>query len=165
MIAKIYINQRKILTLSSIAICWFIPSLMVQPSPNLASSVNPVVWVVPSLKRVEKTDQPQVKKNIDLFAAKGEYESFQIIVTAPRQGLTNVNVSVSDLRASNGSISKNHITLYREHYVYVRDSSPTWRSHTNISLGKGWYPDALIPFIDPETKLPPKKSELRAIHW
>jgi Domain of unknown function (DUF4091) len=164
MIAKIYINQRKILTLSSIAICWFIPSLIVQTSPNLASAVNPVIWVVPSLKRVGKTEQPQVNKNIDLFAAKGEYESFQIIVTGARQGLTNVNVSVSDLRSSGGSsISKKHITLYREHYVYVRDPSPTWRSHTNVSLGKGWYPDALIPFIDPETKLPPQKSQLTAV--
>jgi Domain of unknown function (DUF4091) len=161
---KLYTGQRKILTLASIAGMSFIPSLGAQIPAHLASLNNPIIWTVPSLERVGKTDTPKGSKNVSLFAAKGEYESFQLIVTSPVKGLTNVNVSVSDLRSADGKrISKQNITLYREHYVYVRDPSPIWRGQTNVSLGKGWYADGLIPFVDPNTNLPPKKSALRAV--
>jgi Domain of unknown function (DUF4091) len=164
MSAKHYIGQRKVLMLVLIATLGLFASWSFQSPSKLVSSTALSHWVVPSLARVGQTDLPKSQKNIELFAARGEYESFQLVVTAPPQGLTNTNVSVSDLRSSGGhSISQKDITLYREHYVYVRNPSPTWRGQTDVSLGKGWYPDGLIPFIDPKTKSAPQKSILRAV--
>jgi len=40
------------------------------------------------------------------------------------------------------------VTLYREHYVFVRDSSPSSPGDHNPPLPAGWYPDGLIPFAD-----------------
>jgi len=47
-------------------------------------------------------------------------------------------------------IPRASLSLYREKYVYVSSSSPNWGG-TNKPLAIGWYPDALIPFTDPET--------------
>jgi Domain of unknown function (DUF4091) len=122
-----------------------------------------VVWTAPSLDRIGRTDPPRTGSRIQLSAARGEYEAFQIVVSAPLNGLKNVKVSVSDLLGAKGQIlpSKN-ITLYREHYVNVRKPSPQTKG-TNRSLGAGWYADGLIPFVDPVTLKPPTKGSLKAI--
>ena len=101
---------------------------------------EPVVWVAPSLVRVGPEDPPKDQKQIALYSAKGECESFQIVVRAPTGGLTNVNVT--------GSLPGAKVTLYREHYVFVGDSSPNPPGNGNRPLGAGWYPDGLIPFAD-----------------
>ena len=101
---------------------------------------EPVVWVAPSLVRVGPEDPPQEQKQIALYSAKGEYESFQIVVRAPQGGLTNVDVT--------GGLPGAKVTLYREHYVFVRDSSPSSPGDRNPPLSAGWYPDGLIPFAD-----------------
>jgi hypothetical protein len=82
--------------------------------------------------------------SIDLYAAKGEWESFQIIVRAPTGGLTGVNVVAPDLDGP-------EFTLYREHYVYLARGTSDWATNVNKPLGAGWYPDGLIPFVNPTT--------------
>ncbi len=104
----------------------------------------PVAWVVPSMERVGPTAPPGSATSIDLFAAQGETESFQIIVRAPAGGLTEVNVIAPDLGGPKP-------ILYREHYVYLSSGSSDWSSNRNHPGGPGWYPDALIPFVNPET--------------
>jgi Domain of unknown function (DUF4091) len=127
------------------------------------SSAAVRVWVAPSLERVSRTSPPGSSTRIQLDAAKGEYESFQVIIQAPPNGLKNVNITVSDLRGPNQQlIPKQNITLYREHYVNVRQ--PSWIGKgTNRGLGAGWYADGLIPFIDPATQKPPTQGELKAV--
>jgi Domain of unknown function (DUF4091) len=134
------------------------PQLAKQPAKTAMK-----VWVSPSLDRVGRTDSPKSASLVQLNAAKGEYESFQIIVSAPTDGLKNVNITVSDLIGVKGQVipSKN-ITLYREHYVNVRKPSPQGKG-TNQPLGSGWYADGLIPFIDPFTLKPPIKGSLKAV--
>src|SRR5215471_3829915 len=56
---------------------------------------NAQVWVVDSLQRVGKSDAPGSALNIALYAAKGESESFQVIVRAPASGLSVVNLTAS----------------------------------------------------------------------
>jgi hypothetical protein len=165
MIKQFHISQRKLITFVLMTTLGFLAYLFVQASVNFAAApASPTIWVASSLERIGKTDPPTSQKNIDLFAARGEYESFQVVVKSPVNGLNNVDVSVSDLRSTNGrNIAKKNITLYREHYVEVRKPSPTYGGHTNKPMGKGFYPDALIPFIDPETNLPPAKAELSAV--
>jgi len=78
----------------------------------------------------------------------------QIIVQAPGTGLTNVNVSASDLTApGGGTIPASNITLYREYYVTVAGTA-NYGGGNNPPLGSGTYPEPLIPFNDPETGAP-----------
>ncbi len=111
----------------------------------------PLAWVEPSWVRVSQTAPAGTATSLDLYAAKGEYESFQIIVRAPAGGLSHVSVLAPDLAGGGTNLlSRANLTLYREHYLHVTTPSPDWHG-TNRPLGVGWYPDALIPFVDPAT--------------
>jgi Domain of unknown function (DUF4091) len=112
--------------------------------------------MAPSLVRIAKTDSQQFPTSIQIYAARRESESFQVIIQAPPKGLTNVNVSASDLVSAQGQIlSKQNLTLYREHYVEVKQGTPTSWGDRNPPRSPGWYPDGLIPLIDPATQKPP----------
>jgi hypothetical protein len=122
----------------------------------LPACAAPVVWVAPSLERVGPSDAAGSVTEVDLYAAKGEWESFQIIVRAPSGGLSDVNVTAPALGGP-------EFTLYREHYVYVSTGSTDWYTNRNKPLGPGWYPDGLIPFVDPETGQDLAGAELDAV--
>ncbi|MCW5982137.1 MAG: DUF4091 domain-containing protein [Bryobacteraceae bacterium] len=116
-----------------------------------AEAAPPTVWTAGSLAKITQTEPPRTGSLAELWMAKGEYESFQIVIRGPAGGLTNVNVQVTDLQGPGGAtIPKSSLTLYREHYVYVRTPSVTSTSR-NPSLGAGWYADGLIPFNNPAT--------------
>jgi len=114
-------------------------------TPASHAQSGPTVWVVPALTRVARDEAPGNRREIEIWAGRGEYESFQVVVRAPPSGLKNVNVAISDLEGERGRITKASLTLYREHYVEITHGSPD-RGGTNRPLGPGWYPDALIPF-------------------
>jgi hypothetical protein len=121
---------------------------------------QPLAWVVPSQIRIGLEDKPGNDTEIQLYAARGEYESFQIGIKAPSEGLKNVNVTVSDLSATNKEvISSSNITLYREHYIYVAHPSPKGI----LNQKPGWYADGLIPFVNPDTNQDLTGSELDAV--
>lgn len=129
---------------------------------SLTLSAQPAVWIAPSLQRVGKTDALGTGTQAKVYAGRGEYESFQIVVHAPSSGLSNVNVSVSDLTGPGGAvIPKTNISLFREYYVTVTASSPNWGG-SNQPLGAGVYPDGLVPFIDPATGQPPVGATITA---
>jgi hypothetical protein len=112
------------------------------------------VWVASGLIRVGKTESPEMVSSIDVSGARGEIVDAQIIVHAPPRGLTNVNISVSDLIAPGGvMIPPSNITLYREYYVTVNGTA-NYGGGSNPPLGSGTYPEPLIPFNDPETGAP-----------
>jgi len=102
------------------------------------------VYTVDSLTRVRPDDAPLAAQPVIIKAARNEFEPFQVVVHAGGEGLKGVNVEISDLRDARGRvIPRRHITLYREHYVEVKTPSPKSKE------GVGWYPDALIPFLNP----------------
>jgi Domain of unknown function (DUF4091)/Family of unknown function (DUF6067) len=112
----------------------------------------PLTWVTSGLDRIGLTEPPGTSRRIELSAAKGEYEPFQIGIRSAQTNLTNVKVTVSDLQGPNQQkINNTNITLYREDYVYVSTPSPTAPESANPSLGAGWYADGLIPFNNPNT--------------
>src|ERR1700674_4639118 len=112
------------------------------------ASAQPVIWTTNSLIRTGQTDATGSGTQAQLWAGKGEYESFQIVVRGP---VTAANVTVSDLAGPGGAIiPKSSFTLFKEHYVNVSPGSVNWLG-TNQPLGAGWYPDPLIPFTDPNT--------------
>ncbi len=118
---------------------------------NKSSAAPFPVWVASGLVRVGKTEAPGMVSSIDVSGARGEIVDAQIIVHAPARGLTNVNVSASDLTAPGGAtIPASSITVYREHYVTVTGTAK-YGGGSNPPLGSGTYPEPLIPFNDPET--------------
>ena len=124
---------------------------------------TPVVWTAPSLHRVGMSDAAGSGTEITLSAARNEDQSFQIVTNGASNGLSNVNVKISDLEGPGGEvIPQTSFTLYREKYVYVSSSSPNWGG-ANKPMGPGWYPDALIPFTDPETGKPLSGATLTAV--
>ncbi|HVW09629.1 MAG TPA: glycoside hydrolase domain-containing protein [Bryobacteraceae bacterium] len=129
----------------------------------LAAFSQPLVWTTSSLVRTGVADPAGSGTQAVLSAARGEYESFQIAIQAPYGGLNNVNASVSDLTGPGGAvIAQSNISLFREQYVYVSQSSPNWGG-SNQPLGAGWYPDALIPFNDPNTGQPIRGAQIEAV--
>jgi hypothetical protein len=115
------------------------------------------------MHRVGMTDAASGNSAASLAAARGEYESFQIVVNGGAKGLNNVNVAVSDLRKADGeTIPRSSLTLYREKYQQVTSSSPNWKG-SNQPMGPGWYADALIPFTDPETGKPLSGARIAAV--
>ncbi|HSW50437.1 MAG TPA: glycoside hydrolase domain-containing protein [Bryobacteraceae bacterium] len=132
---------------------WVGLSVLIASPPALHNGMY--VWVVSSLERIGQASAPGAETAVSLQAARGETESFQIGIRAPEGvTLTGVEVSVSDLSAgSRRSIPASSVSLFRERYVEVRRGSPD-RLGSNRPLGPGRYPDALIPFKDPQTGAP-----------
>jgi len=119
--------------------------------PEFARAATHSVWTTSSMIRVSQTEQPGSRSFVNIYAARGEYEPFQVIVTAGDAALSGVDVSMSDLSGPNGAIIPAAATeLFREVYVPVTTSSPD-PGYGNRPEGTGPYPDALIPFLDPGT--------------
>ena len=129
---------------NSLAIGFFLVcSILLMSSRCLAAELT--CWVVHGTTRVKPDAQPGNSRTAVVKAAKNEYEPFQVILRS-QENLKNVDVAASDLVAADGQrIGKENITLFREHYVYVRVPS------SRCDSPPGWYPDALIPFADPVT--------------
>ncbi len=114
------------------------------------------VWAMNSLERItpEADFRTSPQTRVQMFAAKGEWESAQIAVRASGWDVQNINLAVSDLQGSKGKIAKSNIILYREHFAAVKPSQVSaclGGDPARCSRGAGWYPDGLIPFKDPDT--------------
>ncbi len=102
-----------------------------------------------SMERIGQNQKTYGADTVKIEAATNEVESFQVVVTAPKENINVVKVEVSDLVGQDGSkIGKGNIRLFREEYVRVRISTP------RAELPPGLYPDALVPFINPITGEP-----------
>jgi hypothetical protein len=111
-----------------------------------AQAQEPVVWVASPWQHVLKTTAAGTEQAITLVAARNEYEPCRVIVRAGVEPLREVNLTVTDLRGPGATIAAANLTLFREHYLDV--FAPSYRS----TAPTGWYPDALIPFVDPVTR-------------
>jgi hypothetical protein len=140
-----------------------LPALFLCSLMPLTALAQPKVWVTSSLERTAPSAAAGSGTFAQIYAAKGESESFQVVVQAPASGLTNVNFTVSNLTGPGGAvIPSTTFSLYREQYVYVDKSSVNWNG-TNQPLGAGWYPDGLIPFTDPVSGAPIKGAQIEAV--
>ena len=83
-------------------------------------------------------------KQVSLFGARGEYISFQLVVTnnSREDILKNIRIEMPEF-----SNAENHFTIRPEFFLEwsVKVKTPS-TGYPKASLGKGWYPDALIPF-------------------
>ena len=104
--------------------------------PALAA---PTVWVAPSYQRVKQDASAGTASEISVYAARGEWESFQVVVAG----------SATNVRITPPAGAPVTVKLYREHYVPVTHGSGTYSTQVNKPEGPGLYPDALIPFDAP----------------
>ena len=74
-----------------------LPALFVCSLTPLTAFAQPKVWVTPSKQRTSPTAAAGSGTFAQLYAGRGEAESFQVVVQAPSSGLSNVNFSVSCL--------------------------------------------------------------------
>ncbi len=120
-------------------------SIPAERNPNLA------VWTTHSLDRVRKNRQPESTKDVELYAAKGEYQSFQVVTNSLAGNIELTDLTVTDFTGPEGTIeSQQYVTVYREHYIAVEQNSPERGDAVKVE-GTGMIPDALIPVVDPTT--------------
>lgn len=83
-------------------------------------------------------------KTVTLKAARNEFTAFQLIVetTEPQNG---IDVKFTALRHEAGAvrIDGRHLAIFKEWYTEVRRPST---GYERTSLGRDWYPDALLPY-------------------
>lgn len=129
-------------------------ALILLTSAFMGSAAAAVWRVIPEYERALPGRPLPPQTEAHLFAARGEYQAFQIAVSSP-PGLRLLDATCSDLSANpSRRIAAVNVTIYREHYAHVDVASPDWHG-LNRSQGAGWYPDALIPFRNPKTGKPP----------
>jgi hypothetical protein len=151
--------------LNTALICIFLLLSLTLPQARAAA---PAVWLADSMARVPRDAPPQKPGSIAISGARGEAESFQIVVHADSP-LTIDSLVISDLVGEAGVIPASAVTLYRQHYVYVRHTLEyhSWWADlddaANLPEGDGWYADALIPFVDPVTGAPPTGGQYFAL--
>ncbi len=82
-------------------------------------------------------------KSAGLKGARGEYVSFQLVLTRKNdKTLRGIDVSMKPFTSGSTTFS-NQPELFLEWAVEVKSKSG---GYPTASLGRGWYPDALIPF-------------------
>ena len=102
-----------------------------------AGAIDPMIKVRPFQK-------PEFSSQATLYAAKNEWEPFQVVIYNNTQGdLTSVTATLDQLNGPNEFVI-DAIDLYREHYVNVPHPSAKPGNMDDIGL----WPDALIPFTD-----------------
>lgn len=108
-----------------------------------------VLTALNSMQRIGMDQKIDGVHTVKIWSARNEVESFQVVVSAPKENINVTEVEISDLAGPKGSkIGKENIKLFREEYVRVRMSTP------RAQLPPGLYPDPLVPFINPVTGKP-----------
>jgi len=102
--------------------------------------------VVPGTVRVRPEGAVSGADEAQLAAARGEYESFQVVITARDGSLESVEAEMDPLtNEASDTLPSDSATLYRAIQVPIRHSAP------RATVAPGWLPDPLIPFKDPYT--------------
>jgi hypothetical protein len=115
--------------------------LVLAAVPGTAGAAG--VTVVDSLHTVRPKAAPSGSTRARISAARNEFESFQVVMSAGAAPLRDVNVSLaSPLQGPGGTIPARNVTIYREAYLDIKHPS-------DLEGSKGRWPDALIPKVDP----------------
>jgi len=101
---------------------------------------------VPPTLRVGQEGSFRGSDTVEVFAARGEVESFQVVVTASGGNLRSVSAEMSPLKkGADESLPAQNVTLYREVFIPVRYSSP------QATEPPGLIADPLVPLVNPYT--------------
>ncbi len=135
-------------------------------SATSAVSNNVAIWAAPDGFKIDKSgtkifvldkkqDLAAIKtkntvwdsatRKIAIRGARGETLAFQLGIEGGAAGRQHVDVEASALaRQGGGSLPSTQFELFKIYYTELNDrgSGPT----NGPSMGKGWYPDALVPW-------------------
>jgi hypothetical protein len=125
-------------------------AIQLKPSIDTNPSDYPDnIWVTDGMSKVRQdSGSPGTVKWSILYAAQNEFESFQIHEQAGASPVILNNVAVSDLvNAQTGTHipASTNIFVYREAYLNITSPSDVYAT-------TGYYPDILIPTVDPYYK-------------
>lgn len=116
------------------------------------------VWTSVRTERVLRHAPPGNSLAVKLAAARGEWESFQILMRCD-EALRGVNITAGDLAGPAGAVLRAaDARLFRQHQFEI--TVPTYR---NDQFQPGWYPDALIPFRHPLSGKPLSGARFTAV--
>jgi Glycoside hydrolase 123 N-terminal domain/Glycoside hydrolase 123, catalytic domain len=116
------------------------------------------VWTETETRHVLREDPPAASRDVQVAAARNEWESFQILVRSETP-ITGVNVKPGDLKGPGGAVLRaSGARLYRQHQLHL-----TTGTQRNDAFQPGWYPDALIPFAHPTTHKPLHGARFTAV--
>ncbi len=112
-------------------------------SENIESRFRGVKQKNPVKQKLLKKNWIYDGERVNLYGARGEYISFQIVLTN-NTGTVLRGIDVKVDTFTNGDVRfANPPELFLEWFVEVKQPSTGYPRST---LGTGWYPDALIPF-------------------
>lgn len=135
-------------------------SLSLRPGQAAAPSDNwhltPVAAYHKLTARTPGVLEPFTATPTQLRAARGEWECFQIVITAGDTPLSDVSATATGLATHLGEyIPLTNTQLFWENYVFVPHPSG------NRRLEKLWWPDALIPVtLQPHQNILPHQSKV-----
>src|SRR5688572_21322828 len=120
--------------------------LLLHTSLTFAVAQSTAPWRVAPVSAMHKLTasargvlEPFTATPVQLRAARGEWESFQVVITAGDAPLREVRIAAPGLATHLGEhIPASNIQLFWENYVFVEKPSG------NRRLEKLWWPDALI---------------------
>ncbi len=84
---------------------------------------------------------------VTVSGAANEWVAFQLVLRSDSTA-NNIGVEIDRLSTGAERIAKENIRLFREYYIRVRKATPR-----QGSTGPGLYPDPLIPFYNPYSKI------------
>jgi hypothetical protein len=100
---------------------------------------------LPGTVRVRPTGTVQGSASAEIAAAKGEVESFQVVVTAVGGNLKWVKAKVSALSDGTHTLPAECVRIFREEFVPIRQPG------YGATEPPGFVPDPLVPFLNPYT--------------
>jgi hypothetical protein len=108
------------------------------------------LWIEDSMKRVFPRSRPDTypeDPKVRISLARGEYESFQIVILpASQRALSNVRIVASDLVKGDATISARNIEWHQVGYVWIDNHYvPAKDSYLDEGARDGWWPDLLLP--------------------
>jgi hypothetical protein len=90
-----------------------------------AADAPPVrLTAITSMERIGMDQQPFGLPQVAIQAARNEWESFQVVVTAGDEHIEVVRAVLAELRGPDGArMGGDQISIFREDYVHVRQST------------------------------------------
>jgi len=132
-----------------------------EKAPAEAPSGSLEYWTLTALERDTEGSAPSGTKDITLYAALGETESFHVVAQSTSGSIQITDFAVSELKSADGVIGTEAIELYRQHYVDTPASPISARLATKSEAGL--LPDGLIALKHPETSEPPAADAAIAV--
>jgi len=108
----------------------------------LQALAAPSVWTTHATVKIHPDDAPGSAASASIWAARNEFEAFQVAVNGGSAGATAVSMTAPTLLGPGGAaIPAANVRLYREALITTTYAS-------NLEAQPGAWPDALIPDVD-----------------